>query len=180
MTKAKAILRGAMCAGVLATVIVAGAPGSAQSPGASPVPVPANLVPPAGNVVKGSFAASGVQVYTCAAGAWTFTEPAAILTGVVKGSTAPQAATHFRGPSWQSTRDGTLVEAKAVASSPVSGSIPQLLLQATRTRGDGVFGGVTYIQRLATSGGVAPAGACADGQTAGVPYRALYRFFIAA
>jgi hypothetical protein len=62
----------------------------------------------------------------------------------------------------------------------VTGSIPQLLLQATRTRGDGVFGGVTYVQRLATRGGVAPSGTCADGATAGVRYTAEYRFFKAA
>jgi hypothetical protein len=168
-----------MCAGVLATGLVAGAPVSAHTPGTPSIPVPANLAPPAGNVQFANFGASGVQVYTCTAGAWTFTEPAAILAGSAKGFPGPQAATHFRGPSWQSTRDGSLVEAKAVASSPVAGSIPQLLLQSTRTRGDGVFGAVTYIQRLATSGGVAPTGACVDGQTSGVPYRAVYRFFAA-
>ncbi|GLI03931.1 DUF3455 domain-containing protein [Phytohabitans aurantiacus] len=173
-------LRGVMCAGVLAAGLVAAAPVSAHSPGASTSPVPANLVPPAGNAPFATFGATGVQVYTCTAGAWTFTEPAAILTGKAKGFPGPQTATHFRGPSWQSTRDGSLVEAKSVASSPVSGAIPQLLLQATRTRGDGVFGAVTYIQRLDTSGGVAPASACVDGQTSGVPYRAVYRFFTAA
>ena len=89
------------------------------------------------------------------------------------------AAIHFRGPSWESTRDGSLVEGKAVASSPVPGSIPQLLLPATRTRGDGVFGGVTYIQRLDTTGGTAPTTACDDGRTAGVPYTADYRFYVA-
>ncbi|MEH1124265.1 DUF3455 domain-containing protein [Micromonospora sp. CPCC 206061] len=172
-------LRGLMCAGVLATALVAGAPVSAHGQGTPSAPVPANLVPPAGNVPLADFAASGVQVYTCTAGAWTFTEPAALLAGRAKGIPGPQAATHFRGPSWQSTRDGSLVEARSVASSPVSGSIPQLLLQSTRTRGDGVFGAVTYIQRLATSGGVAPTGACVDGQTSGVPYRAVYRFFVA-
>ncbi|MCW6006005.1 DUF3455 domain-containing protein [Micromonospora sp. CPCC 205371] len=173
-------LRGVMCAGVLAAALVAGAPVSAHSSGTSSAPVPANLVPPAGNVPFATFGATGVQVYTCTAGAWTFTEPAAILAGKAKGHPGPQAATHFRGPSWQSTRDGSLVEARAVATSPVSGAIPQLLLQATRTRGDGVFGEVTYIQRLATSGGVAPTGACVDGQTSGVPYRAVYRFFTTA
>jgi hypothetical protein len=50
-------------------------------------------------------------------------------------------AVYFRGPSGESTDDGSLVEATVVASSPVPGSIPQLLLQATRNRGDGVFGG---------------------------------------
>jgi hypothetical protein len=62
----------------------------------------------------------------------------------------------------------------------VPGSIPELLLQATVNRGDGVFGHVSYLQRLRTQGGVAPVGACTDGQTTGVPYRAEYRFFMPA
>jgi hypothetical protein len=85
---------------------------------------------------------------------------------------------HFRGPSWESIRDGSLVEARTVASSPVEGAIPQLLLQKTRTRGTGIFGDVTFVQRLDTVGGLAPTTRCMDGQTQGVPYTAEYRFFV--
>jgi hypothetical protein len=60
----------------------------------------------------------------------------------------------------------------------VKGAIPELLLQATNTRGDGVFGHVSFLQRLATRGGVAPAGPCAENQTVGVPYQADYRFYV--
>ena len=42
-----------------------------------------------------------------------------------------------------------------------------------------MFGQVTYLQRLRTSGGVAPAGACTEAATTGVAYRAEYRFFVA-
>jgi hypothetical protein len=52
-----------------------------------------------------------------------------------------------------------------------------LLLQATLTRGDGIFGDVTYVQRLATVGGVKPSTRCMDGQTLGVPYSAVYTFY---
>jgi hypothetical protein len=144
--------------------------------------VPPALVPPAGQVLSSVFGAHGVQVYQCTAGTWTFLEPAAGLTGRVKGPdrAGRHTAIHFRGPSWESTEDGSLVEAKVLASSPVPGSIPQLLLQATRNRGDGAFGHVTYVQRLATSGGAAPTGACTDGRSTGVPYRAKYRFFVPA
>jgi hypothetical protein len=143
---------------------------------------PPALAPPAGHVLSSVFGAQGVQVYQCMAGAWTFLEPAASLTGRVKGPHRAErhTAIHFRGPSWESTNDGSLVEAKVVASSPVAGSIPQLLLQATRNRGDGAFGHVTYVQRLATSGGAAPTGACTDGRSTGVAYRAQYRFFVPA
>ncbi|MFC6016235.1 DUF3455 domain-containing protein [Plantactinospora solaniradicis] len=140
-------------------------------------PAPAALVPPAGNVLSAVYLAKGVQVYQCTSGAWTFVEPAAALTGL--GRAGLRTAVHFRGPSWESTRDGSLVEARAVASSPVAGSIPELLLQATRNRGEGDFGAVTYLQRLATGGGAAPTGVCVDGATTGVSYRAEYRFFVA-
>ena len=105
-----------------------------------------------------------------------FTEPAATLTA---GPVGPAVAVHFRGPSWQSTSDGSLVQAKAIAGEPVTGSIPQLLLEATSTRGPGRFAGVTHIQRLKTSGGAAPTGTCTDGAVVGIAYRAEYVFFVA-
>lgn len=195
-TKIVAIsIRGLAGIGVLAAAVIAGSPGSAFSQPAlsaasaadgaaeatiPDVVVPPTLVPPAGQVLLADFAASGVQVYQCTNSAWTFVEPAASLTGWAKRHAGFQTAVHFRGPSWESTRDGSLVEAKVVASSPVPGSIAQLLLQASKNRGDGLFGKVTYVQRLATSGGAAPTGSCTDGQTSGVPYRAEYRFYVPA
>jgi hypothetical protein len=171
-------------AGVLVAVpigaLLSGEPASAgpvPSTVASTVPVPPALVPPAGNDLVAEFGASGVQVYQCVAGAWVFQEPAANLLGWARGAATPRSAIHFRGPSWESTMDGSLVTGKAIASDPVDGAVPQLLLQATSNRGSGVFGTVSYIQRLRTSGGTAPAGTCTDGQSTGVPYRALYRFF---
>jgi len=163
-----------------ATVAVASSEAHAGAPGD---PVPANLAVPAGQTLTANFTGRGVQVYRCTGGAWTFVEPAATLSGRATPSGQAtqaqrhQSAVHFRGPSWESTTDGSLVEAKAIASSPVPGSIPELLLQATTNRGDGVFGQVSYVQRLRTSGGAAPAGTCAEGQTTGVPYRAQYLFF---
>ena len=144
------------------------------------VGVPPAIEVPVGHVLIGDFFAKGVQVYQCTGGAWVFVEPAANLLGWVRRPTNLATAVHFRGPSWESTDDGSLVEARAVASSPVPGSIPQLLLQATRNRGDGAFGQVSYLQRLATRGGAAPADACTDGQTTGVLYQARYRFFVPA
>ena len=149
------------------------AAGTSAASGAHTNSVPPEIQVPPGNTLRAEFDARGVQVYQCTSGAWSFLEPAAVL------SSQALSAIHFRGPSWESTDDGSLVEARAVASSPVPGSIPQLLLQATRTRGDGIFGGVTYIQRLNTTGGVAPTTACTTGQTQGVPYTADYLFYVA-
>ncbi|MEV5409991.1 DUF3455 domain-containing protein [Thermopolyspora sp. NPDC052614] len=169
-------LRRAASIGLLATGLVAASVGSAHAtatPGHG-APVPPELKPPAGHVLAKAFSASGVQVYECNGGTWSFVEPAASLTDA-RGRTA---AIHFRGPTWQSTTDGSLVVGKAVANKPVTGTIPLLLLEATDNRGDGLFGRVTYIQRLATQGGAAPTGPCEDGDTEGVPYRAQYRFFV--
>ncbi len=142
--------------------------------------VPAELEPPAGNRVDSVFRASGVQNYGCTDGAWKLLEPAAYLTGITVAPVKRVTAVHFRGPSWQSDTDGSLVEGTAPKSAPSAApnSIPQLLITAAPTsRGAGVFGGVTFIQRLATVGGVAPAGGCTAGQTTAVRYTAVYRFF---
>ena len=67
------------------------------------------------------------------------------------------------------------------ASAPAgTGNIPALLLQAIVTTGgsDGDrLSGTTWVQRLNTSGGVAPAGACTPGDTIAVPYTADYVFW---
>jgi len=143
--------------------------------------LPPAVVVPAGNAAIAELSAQGVQVYQCTAGAWVFLEPAASLSGKTTGKNRTyQTAVHFRGPSWESTLDGSLVTATAVGSAPVPGSISLLLLKAATNRGDGIFGKVTYIQRLNTAGGLAPAGGCTDGKTIGVPYTAKYRFYAAA
>jgi hypothetical protein len=163
-------------AAAYASPVATDAPASDPAAHGSPAVPPAIEVPP-GQTLTGDFLGVGVQVYRCTAGAWTFVEPAANLSSWTTRPGNLATAVHFRGPSWESTDDGSLVEARVIASSPVPGSIPQLLLQATNNRGDGVFGHVSYLQRLATQGGLAPAGECKDGQTTGVRYRAQYRFF---
>jgi len=141
--------------------------------------VPEKLVPPAGNVLTSVFKAHGVQIYGCTNGAWTLTEPAASLAGIALNPVRPASAIHFRGPSWESDQDGTLIEGMSPVSAPSDNpnSIPQLLITAKLTRGTGVFGGVTFVQRLATKGGVAPSSGCAAGDVKAVQYTAVYRFF---
>ncbi|GAB7040104.1 MULTISPECIES: DUF3455 domain-containing protein [Catenuloplanes] len=159
------------------TTEVAAADVAAESRGGGPR-VPQAIAVPAGNRLVGTMQARGQQVYTCTAGAWVFTEPVATLTGRVNNR--PVTAIHFKGPSWESIDDGSLVTATSQATSPVTGSIAQLLLKATPATGStGVFSKVTFIHRLATSGGAAPAGACTDGTRLGVAYRAEYRFYAA-
>ena len=144
---------------------------------------PAALAPPAGHVVHAVLKARGVQVYRCRAGTWEPLEPAASLTGVTVRPVRKVTALHFRGPSWQSAQDGSLIEGDPAsvvrAPSGHRAGIPQLRVTAKAARGPGVFGKVTYVQRLDTVGGAAPGTTCSGSRTTAVPYRAVYRFFIA-
>ncbi|MER6784188.1 DUF3455 domain-containing protein [Streptomyces sp. NPDC000658] len=154
------------------------APASHAAHRSAAVKVPPQLRVPDGNSRIASLRASGVQTYTCVNGAWTFLEPAATLWAPhdVRHRTV---ALHSRGPVWVSTVDGSAVNAAAVpgAGAPRTGAVPELLLKATATRGEGVFGSVSYIQRLRTRGGVQPTGGCTTGAQTGVPYTATYVFY---
>jgi hypothetical protein len=129
---------------------------------------------PSGNKLVAKFYAKGVQTYACTAGAWKSLEPAATLADRLGRA----VALHTRGPIWVSTVDGSAVEAAPVdgARNDVPGAVPELLLKAKPTRGKGVFDGVSFVQRLATRGGVAPAGGCQEGAQTSVRYEAVYVF----
>ena len=155
----------------------------------APPPVPPALEPPAGATVKLHAHAIGAQIYTCTASsgtssdggagattyAWVFKAPEAKLYD--EGGT--QVGTHGAGPSW-TWRDGSVANGmKVTENTPVAGSISWLLLRVTSTTGDGVLSDVTYVQRLNTAAGTAPATGC-DATTAGTethsPYSADYYF----
>jgi hypothetical protein len=149
-----------------------------------PAQVPAALDPPAEVTLTAALAASGTQVYVCAAGqnaeapAWTLDGVHAVLTA---GSDV--RAIHFAGPSWQAL-DGSLVKGAklAAADAPNAKNVPWLLLSGAPS-GTGVFGDVTHIQRLDTAGGVAPTSGCEAshvGSKSLVPYKASYYFYRAA
>jgi hypothetical protein len=133
---------------------------------------------PSGHKVVERLQAKGVQTYTCTAGAWKSLEPAATLADRLGRA----VGLHSRGPIWVSTLDGSAVEAAPVdgARNEVAGAVPELLLKAKSTRGEGVFGGVSYVQRLNTKGGVAPTGGCTEGAQTSVRYEALYTFSVPA
>jgi hypothetical protein len=62
----------------------------------------------------------------------------------------------------------------------VTSAIPELLLEAASHAGAGKMAEVTYIQRLNTAGGLAPATGCDASHinaTAKVPYTAQYAFY---
>ena len=139
--------------------------------------VPDGLKPPANESLKRVFTAKGVQIYECRDGKWAFVAPEAELfdsRGHVIGK-------HYAGPLWEALGDGSKVvgSVKSRADAPVAGAIPWLLLSTKSVGGRGYFADVTSIQRVATTGGVAPAGGCEAGRQARVPYTADYYFFSA-
>lgn len=171
----------ALGAATIATPALAGVHNDGPA-GARPVAVPLipkDIRPPAGSKLVGAYiVTSGTQTYTCVV-------PAGATTGAFTGSSTPEAQLigtggrihHFGGPSWQSLRDGSLVTASRVASSTVDGAIPELLLKVETHSGKGVLSRADLINRLRTSGGVAPAGSCAAGEKASVPYGSIYVFW---
>jgi hypothetical protein len=147
------------------------------------VVVPESLQPAANETLALTVPARGVQIYECRArkdGAgfeWGFVAPDAQLFD----ARSRAIGSHGAGPVWQSTDGSRIVGAlKARANAPAANAIPWLLLSAKSTGPAGAFSAVTSIQRVNTSGGVAPTTPCSEdlkGTTARVPYTADYLFF---
>jgi hypothetical protein len=166
---------------LLAGTLVGGGVARAQT---TADPLPANLAVPAGQVLLLETAARGAQVYGCqpradnpAAFEWTLRGPDALLLN----ARGEQIGRHFAGPTWEGN-DGSKIVAAAreTANSPDPQAVPWLLLEARSNDGAGVFSAVTYIQRLATTGGRAPATGCDQahvGDEQRVDYTATYVFY---
>jgi hypothetical protein len=145
--------------------------------------VPAALQPPAGYTVAFTAKATGVQIYTSTmeTGAplkWTFEAPLAELS-------APSSAIHhYAGPSWEAADGSKIVRDKdapvvTVPAKQATTDIPWLLIKVTPSSTPGVLSKVAYVQRIATSGGVAPSAAPTNaGTKVGVPYTATYVFYV--
>ena len=143
--------------------------------------VPTALEVPAGQKLSFHATGVGVQIYTWtinptnpALGSWVFVAPHAVLFRGDQGV----VGIHFAGPTWQGNDGSKVVGAKLASVTVDTTAIPWLLLKAASTSGNGIFSNVTYIQRLDTFGGLAPA---TPGNTPGeevlVPYIAEYYFY---
>lgn len=146
--------------------------------------VPESIRAPASQVLFWQARATGVQIYECAARAdqpatfeWTFRAPEANLVD----PTGKPIGQHYGGPSWEAN-DGSKViaEVKERAPSADASAIPWLLLGTKSVSGRGVLTQTASIQRVDTSGGLAPNLPCnAENaeRMARVPYTATYYFF---
>ena len=120
--------------------------------------VPENLKPPPSETVLLKAVGKGRQIYSCGVKeekfAWTLERPQADLFDA-RGN---RIGRHYKGPTWEAT-DGSRVvgQLEQQATAPRPGAVAWLLLKAKSHTGAGVLSNVTYIQRLNTVGGAAPA-----------------------
>jgi len=159
-------------------------PGSALAAGIDPPTVPSTIQAPAGNVPFLVGHATGTQNYTCQLSssgyAWTLVGPSATLVDD-KGK---QIVTHYAGPTWQAKDGSTVVGARVDGVTVSPSAIPWLLLRASSTA-PGPDGGdrltrTTYVQRVNTTGGLAPTSGCDQttlGAARNVQYSADYYFY---
>jgi hypothetical protein len=139
---------------------------------------------PAGHVVAMETVGAGDITYECRVKAnmpgqfeWFFVGPDAKLMSRM----GTQVGTYVGPPATWANTDGSKVTATQVAVAPNGpDNIPLQLVKANPATGMGAMQGVTYIQRVATRGGVAPAMACGAsgvGQKQVVKYQADYIFY---
>ncbi len=163
----------------------AGTPMSASMPAPySQAALPPAVQVPAGHAVAMETVGAGDITYECRDKAaameqyeWAFVGPSATLRdrqGRVVGR-------YFGPPATWAAMDGSALTGTQVAVAPAAaGSIPLQLVKANPATGQGAMSGLSYVQRVATQGGVAPASAC-DAATKGrreiVKYQADYIFW---
>jgi hypothetical protein len=174
------MIRTAMAVVLTAAVLTAC---SSMSTASAPT-VPAAISVPAGNTLAFALRGSGLLNYECRAKAdspgvfdWALASPDAVL----KDRNDALVGKYYGGPTWEHA-DGSKVTGRqlAVAPAPTAGNIPWQLVQATPSRGAMTMNGISYVQRINTAGGVAPAEPCTAAVVASkkqVRYSADYLFY---
>ncbi|RMO79984.1 hypothetical protein ALQ33_03238 [Pseudomonas syringae pv. philadelphi] len=148
--------------------------------------LPESVRVPAGNKVGMTTTGVGEITYECRAKAnmpnemeWAFVGPKAVLND----KSGKQVGTYYGPPATWEAKDGSKLTGTQVAVAPSSaGNLPYQLVKANPAEGKGAMTGVTYIQRVALKGGVAPAKPCAEsnkGAKEVVKYQADYLFWTA-
>lgn len=176
------------CAAAVAALLLSACASQAPmlKPMASPMAnaaLPEAIRVPAGQKLMMTSKGVGELTYECRAKKdmasqfeWAFVGPAATLMN----TDGKAVGKYYAGPTWEAM-DGSKVSGKQLAVSPAAaGNIPLQLVKADPAVGDGAMKGVSYIQRVNTKGGVAPAATCDAGSASKrmtVPYEADYVFY---
>lgn len=176
------------CALAAATLLAAcGAMKPSASPMYSQDSLPDTIKVPAGNKVAMETVGVGEITYECRDKAnapgqteWVFVGPKAVLND----RSGKQVGTYYGPPATWESGDGSKLTATQLAVAPSgAGNLPYQLVKANPAMGTGAMTGVTFIQRVALKGGVAPASTCApanNGERQIVKYQADYIFWKAA
>ncbi|MCF5173296.1 DUF3455 domain-containing protein [Pseudomonas canadensis] len=110
---------------------------------------------------------------------WTFVGPKAVLND----RSGKQVGTYFGPPATWQAKDGSKITGTQLAVAPSgAGNLPYQLVKANPAEGKGAMSGVSYIQRVALKGGVAPSSECTaanKGKQEVVKYQADYIFWAA-
>ncbi|MCF5143643.1 DUF3455 domain-containing protein [Pseudomonas edaphica] len=110
---------------------------------------------------------------------WFFVGPKAVLND----RSGKPVGNYFGPPATWQAQDGSKITGTQLAVAPSSaGNLPYQLVKANPAEGKGAMSGVSYIQRVALKGGVAPSSECTaanKGQQAVVKYQADYIFWAA-
>ncbi|MES2242147.1 MAG: DUF3455 domain-containing protein [Pseudomonadota bacterium] len=177
------MIRTAIAAAAVSLVAACGSMNT-MMPTYSQASLPAAVQVPAGNRVALETVGMGDITYQCSAKKdmagqfeWVFVGPDAKLMD----RSGKQVGKYYGPPATWEAMDGSKLTATQLAVAPnMAGSIPLQLVKGNPAMGSGAMQGVTYIQRVATVGGVAPATPCAAGNLGAqqiVKYQADYIFY---
>jgi hypothetical protein len=134
------------------------APAAAEADGGNRAPdlgACQNLQVPAGNKVAYHVYAEGVQIYRWNGTSWTFIAPEAVL--FADAGLEGVVGSHYGGPTWESVSGSKVVGSVRERCIPNPDAVAWLLLEAISSEGPGVFDRLTFVQRVNTVGGIAPA-----------------------
>ncbi|KAA0942628.1 MULTISPECIES: DUF3455 domain-containing protein [unclassified Pseudomonas] len=163
------------------TCLLAAAPAAFAQTG-----LPDSIKVPDGHKVAMETTGVGEITYECRDKAnavgqteWFFVGPKAVLND----RSGKQVGTYFGPPATWQAKDGSKVTGTQLAVAPSSaGNLPYQLVKANPAEGKGAMSGVSYIQRVALKGGVAPSTECTatnKGKQEVVKYQADYIFWAA-
>ncbi|MGH8494241.1 MAG: DUF3455 domain-containing protein [Moraxellaceae bacterium] len=155
-----------------------------SAPAYSQAALPDAVKVPDGHAVAMETVGVGEITYECRAKAdnaavteWVFAGPKAELLNR-KGK---KVGDYFGPPATWVSDDGSSITGTQQAVAPSgAGNIPYQLVKANASAKPGALSGVTYIQRVALQGGVAPASVCTQatkGKREAVRYQADYIFW---
>ena len=133
---------------------------------------------PVGTKLAYHVYANGVQIYRWNGTTWDFIAPRATL--YAEPNFFGEVGSHYAGPTWES-KSGSFVKGIRVPGTgctPDASAIAWLLLSRVDGSGPGLFGSVTHIQRVNTTGGLPPTNVGSSiGEVVEVPYTAEYYFY---